>query len=452
MYSIDGINKISLPDSYSAPKSELDLFVVPSTNTSIEEGSWGEYLPISSLEGIDLSKTSLHLVASIRSKSDNKIIQIQDHVVAPVNNFFHSLFSQIDVDFNGTNFETSNNTYAYKAYLTDLLNFGEDSKNTILQSSLFYKDTAGKMDELSIASEITKTENVEGGQPITTTIKQKINEGLKKRRDIIMSSNGVIDMISKIHCDIFNSNKYLLDNVSMNVKFSRSKDEFCLMSNNDSFSVKIDKAVLLVRKVQISPSVIVGHSLALEKTTAKYPIKRVQVKSFIIEQAVSNSIVNNVNSTVLPNRIVIGLVENSSYNGSFRKNPFNFQHFNLNKIAILVNSKNAVYNKPIELDFTNGKYIRGYYSLFEGIDKPIFATGNGISREDYAQGYTLFAFDLTPDLSSSEEFNLLKTGNLSIDLSFKEPLTSPLSLIAYLEFDNMIEINSKRQVTLDYQV
>jgi len=37
----------------------------------------------------------------------------------------------------------------------------------------------------------------------------------------------------------------------------------------------------------------------------------------------------------------------------------------------------------INLLISENQYIRGYYSLFENIDKPVFATGNDISRLDY---------------------------------------------------------------------
>ena len=40
-----------------------------------------------------------------------------------------------------------NSTYLYRAYLETLLSYGEEAKRIHLTSDLFYKDTAGKMDE-----------------------------------------------------------------------------------------------------------------------------------------------------------------------------------------------------------------------------------------------------------------------------------------------------------------
>ena len=51
---------------------------------------------------------------------------------------------------------------------------------------------------------------------------------------------------------------------------------------NPSYKVKLISAVLLFRKVQLSPSVFIAHAKALESGLAKYPIKRVVCKTYTI--------------------------------------------------------------------------------------------------------------------------------------------------------------------------
>ena len=60
-------------------------------------------------------------------------------------------------------------------------------------------------------------------------------------------------MIGKLHRDIFNQEKYLLDMVKVRLRLHRSKRAFCLMcaETNPNFKVKVLDAVLKVRKVHI---------------------------------------------------------------------------------------------------------------------------------------------------------------------------------------------------------
>ena len=76
--------------------------------------------------------------------------------------------------------------------------------------------------------------------------------------------------------------------------------------------------------------------------------------------------------------------------------------------------------------------------------------GNGISYSDYANGFSLWGFDLSPDLNDGSHFNVTKHGNLRLELRFKEALTVTINVIVYAEFDNVIEIDSSRNVLFDY--
>ena len=451
-----------ISNSPACIKSELDLFHVPPTNTSIETGGWAVYHPVSIIddengplefniaatenEYIHLSKTLLYMVVEfVKKNQDVKVDSTTDKTqepfyikdnFGPVNNLASSLFSQIDVALKNESIETSNSTYAYKAYISDLLNYGEDAKNTFLQAGLFYKDEAGQMENLEIDPE------------------KNHNHGYRSRRDVIANGKGSVELLTRLYSDIFNSDRYLLNGVDITIKLNRNKPQFYLMMTDDklNISIKIKNALLFLRKAKISPQILLAHSMALEKATAKYPIKRVVVKTFTIGQNMPDFTTPNLSSTVLPTRVIVGMVDSRAFNGSYKYNPFNFQHFNLRQLQLTLDSKNIPYFKPLDFDFSSDKYIRGYFTLFEGIDKPVFMNGNDISRYDFAHGYSLFAFDISPDLCSGDHFNLLKTGVLSLELSFAKNLDHPVHLIVYLEFDNLIEITSSRKIIKDYQI
>lgn len=108
--------------------------------------------------------------------------------------------------------------------------------------------------------------------------------------------------------------------------------------------------------------------------------------------------------------------------------------------------------KPLKPSFDaviGGNYIRAYQTLFSGTNKINEDYGNAISREDYPFSCTLFSSDLSPDLSSGGHLNLVKPGNLRMELHFAQPLISTNNVIVYAELDNIIEIDKSRNVLFD---
>ena len=154
-----------------------------------------------------------------------------DSKVAPANLFLHSLFGQLDVNLNGRTISDGSSTYPYQAYL-ETLSYGEETKSTHLTSSLFYEDTAGKMDEHN-----------------PTKANADANMGLKERASFTCESK-VLDVIGRLHGDIFNQEKYLLEMVKVRLRLHHRKNQFCLMCSetNLNFKVKVLDAVLKVRK------------------------------------------------------------------------------------------------------------------------------------------------------------------------------------------------------------
>ena len=102
-------------------------------------------------------------------------------------------------------------------------------------------------------------------------------------------------------------------------------------------------------------------------------------------------------------------------------------------------------------NFAKGLYVDAYHSLYSGCRIHFMNEGNDISRDDYPDGYCLFAFDLTPNSSANEltHWNLLKHENVRLDVRFAESLTTTINCIVYAEYENILEIDASRQVIVD---
>ncbi|GBM52683.1 Uncharacterized protein F54H12.2 [Araneus ventricosus] len=228
-------------------------------------------------------------------------------------------------------------------------------------------------------------------------------------------------MVGQLHVDLFKQERLLLNLVDLKIKLIRSKQEFCLLEEGD-YKIAFEHVSLFIRKVRINPAVIVGHAKALEETTAKYPIDRIVCKVFSIPQSSYSFVQDNVFSGQMPKRLVLACVDNDAFNGNFKKSPFDFQHFNTNFVGVYVDGQ-PVPHQPLELDFENGNYIRNFQNLFLNND------GLYLSRSEFANGYALFRFDLSPDLCDGEHFNLIRRSNLRIELKFQNSLEQTIFVI-----------------------
>lgn len=417
-------------------KSELDIFATPPTQNSIESGSTFCYRPISTLsntapieflatasgdEYIDLAHTTLHIVAYV--KTDAAVAAGAVAQVAPINNWLHSLFSHVDVYLNQKCITPPSNHYGYRSYIENLLNYGDAAKKSHLTSCLWYKDDNGAFSSYE-------------------------NSGYKARKKIATGEKK-IELYSNLHCDIFNVNKFMLNGVDLGVKLINAKNEFHLIGDQQAH-VEFVEANLFVRKVKINPSILLAHARALSITPAKYPITRVEIKTVTIPADIQSKSFDNLFLGQMPKRCIIGMVDGKAFNGALQLNPFDFQHFNYNYLALYVDST-QIPSRPLTPDFKNNLYTRSYYTLFEGSGIYFNDTGNGISHVEYPNGYCLAAFDLTPDLSCNEpHWNIIKSGTLRAEIRFAEALTSTVNLIIFAEFDNIIEVDKNRNIILDY--
>ena len=417
-------------------KSEMEIFLPPPSQNTYEDSYTVEYRPVQTINETsgpiqfsitpspysytDLSQTYLYLECRITQKGNLDLTA--DNNVAMLNYGLHSMFSELDVRFNNKKVGSTGSNYAYRSIIEATLNYGTDAKNSHLQSSGYYKDEAGKMDSPD-------------------------NSGFTIRLHSAKLSR-TINFFGRLHGDVFNMSRLVKDDVNITIKLERNKNQFILMSDSKSeYELRVVNPVLVVRKVKIKPSILQAHALAIQKQPAKYPVTTVEVTSHTLTKGAREVSIDNLCPTALPNRVVIGFVDSDAYSGALNKNPYNFQHFDITEISLAVDNNDVAYS-PLELDFKNNKYTRAYYSLFIGLDRGGLDIGNSISLTEYANGYTLFAFDLSPDKTNGEIFNLLKRGNLRLKVKFGTQLGDAKMCIIYTETDHLILIHKDSQVEI----
>jgi len=75
-----------------------------------------------------------------------------------------------------------------------------------------------------------------------------------------------------------------------------------------------------------------------------------------------------------------------------------------------------------------------------------------IDCDDHGRGYALYAFDLTADLGKDDHFSLVRQLSVRLTLTFRQALETTVTVIAYAEFESIIEIDRNRNVVFDFGV
>lgn len=421
--------------------AELDLFSAPMTQLSIDDKIYTEISPVSAITDggpieffipgdgekyLDLNDTLLHLRVKITNADGTNLAN--DAAVGPINYPLNTIFSQCDVILGDRLISQSSATHPYRAMIETLLNFSEDTLKSQFTAGLFYKDTAGAMDSI-----------VANNGP---------NRGLNKRAGFTETSREV-HLLGPLHGDIFFCERLLLNSVDLRIKLTRASDAFCLTAARDStFRLKIMGAALFVKKVTVAPAVRLGHAAALMKGNALYPLSRVNVKTYSIPENSRICNQENLFLGVMPKYIVLAMVHHEAFTGRRDLSPFNFVHNDVEYLALCQNGRQLP-AKALQPQFNNGQSVREFYNMFLSTGRHLKDLPLSIDREEFNTGYTLFVFNLTT-ADDIDALSPVSSGNLRLEMRFRAPLPQTTTLIVYACYDSVLEIDSKRQVLVDY--
>ena len=430
---------------------ELDSFGVPPTQLMIEKDVQTEHRPISTLsnatntiefeihsglnEYFNLSKCELFIGLKIKlnksSISKEPEVKVEDwSKISPVNYLLHSFIKQLDVSIGQNPVNSSSINYPYVAYIDTLINATPEAKRTHLQTAFYHKDKA----------------------PM---------DGVNEERSVRIRPNGSsledgieLNMYGYLHVDLADQEKALIGGITLNIKIFPNDPKFYIICDKTlTPSVEITDACMFMHRSIINPQVVIAHNKALDKANARYFITRKEVKTAIIPKDTLDCYLNNVINGVIPRKIYVGFVSNEAYNGSYALNPFYFKNYSLRYIACYVDGTQYPH-RPYTPDFGNKRYMREYFGLFETANQIRHGTNIDITREEYAEGFTLFGFNFTPDLSDgvakSGYVSPINRGNLRMELKFAYPIKETVTAIIFCEYDNLIEIQNSRFAIKDF--
>ena len=316
----------------------------------------------------------------------------------------------------------------YKAYMETIMSYNELAAKTHLLGSRFLMDDAGKFSDKTPSD----------------------NSNQSRRLEWYEKSN-VVDFSFPLASDILRIDKYFMDRVSLDIKLSRASDSFLITqadADTKKYFVKIEKLSMVVRYIGLDPQFVEYVNKQLDQgKRARYPLIRTVLKSRIIQKGESYTPIVDIFTGRLPSSIYFGFVQNSAFKGHKNQNAYNFHHFDIGSISLLVNSKTypaTRYTPTFSQDVKTSKIMREYMGLMQNIGVSGGNEAPLITLENFHSGCTIFGFDLSPDNCGNYHVHGDERGTVNIELQWGKATEEPISLIVYGCFHDELQLDMDR--------
>lgn len=431
---IDVINPVS---GFEARKSGSLKFAIPGNDTFVD-------LRKSYIE-LDFKLTGSGKIPATTTGGSDKAIDITFGNVATsrlsvVNNIAHSLWRLIRFRLGNVQTELGEGGYGHKVQVQLTSNTTKEAQDTYFQVTGWLKDTAGEMDS-----------GIDGSNLSTAG-----NAAQYKRRQLFFDhTTGVGHFRMRPHSGLTFMAKNIIPYLDIELELVRhnNPDFYCKSAKEKTFDIEITHARYHVQRYKCSPSYVSGVEQMLKEHALIYRLNDAHLNTCTIPLGVSNYSNDNLFHGNVPRRIIFAFVSTAAFNGHHQKNPFNFQHFNLQSFRLLKNGIDYPYPEIIT-DFKTipPKFLDAYHQMMMNMNADYNDHVVSITPHEYANGYFFLNYNMSPDQESgSDLLNLAnRPSQIRAEIRFADALQESVQLLVYYESPTTISIDFARRVVVTH--
>ncbi|CAH3187377.1 unnamed protein product [Porites lobata] len=457
--------------------SSLDLFSVPSTDYDLQGYKMVPYHKLSAsitpmkfsvqaLEDyVDLNRSYFVVDLRLSTAGQNGIVADENAAsnanntkfTYAVNNLVHTIFKQINVRFNGTLMTEQTDTYAYSAYLQTLLNYSQDDGETLLapQGWVNFLNVTPTLAAAGVNDDICTTNGYGHG-----------NSHLLKTLTVPFYGNNVVRLIMRPYLPMFHTGKVMVPGVEMNFEFHfHSPDFYTFATLTSGTGVKsyvrlreedVDITLHLCR-LNLNPDVYgaLERQRKLSKQVVKYPVVSDQIRTFSFNGATTVWMEDNLFLGRVPQRMIVGILDSTAFNGTKEKYPFSFQSKGVTSIRQFIEGEEYPY---VTLEFAGNNTLKDW----EGYRRFLDAAGSVAKHREFMvkpgdwghnKNCTLYMWNNVPSGNADgPKLNPKQTGNVRLEIKFRAALNTNMTILVWGEFESVIYIDHLGAVTYDNKV
>ena len=406
--------------------------------SSIEKEYERDFSPISALiPGAPIefliSGTSLFYISLKDSYFDIQLkILLADNgniadtaTVGPANLVAHTLFSNIELYLNGKQITEPTNHYHYRAYMQNLLNTSKIEQENKLIMEGWIIDTSSQLNVADAAA----------GD----------NQGLRARRAWFAESRSH-RFIFKPRLDLFNQDGDIPPNTDIRIRLIPNRDNVILMyTGGTHFKILIQNIRFWARTHEVASNMLVTHQQQLHSGHCyRFGYPTISVKTLSVPTGTGRQEFDNLYLGPLPRRIIMVMLLSEHVSGTIGSNPFNFQNFNVNYLALRVNGE-LIPRQAYQPNFgPTEDYIREYLQVLSALDLDGECSSSlCLTPNQWANGFTFFAFKLFNNHAS-----IRPSGSVRLDIRFGTNTAGIITILLFAESEGSIEIDKYKNVII----
>ena len=448
----------------------IEMFETPPTDLSMSARRWVKINPFNTGinpvsfqidpqdDFLDLSESEFEVNIVLKKDTAGTVTNLlATDLMGIVNNFANSLFKQINVRLNSTLISPQTDTYHYKAFLETILNYDRDDGETILVP-------AGWKNFLAIPDDGDGDEfdanKINLAHASFKALSDDYKNAIYLRNHFVGGKK--VTLRFKPFLEVFNLSKLLVPGVQIQMELYFNDPSVWGMRWDGAATLILPEANVDLRfflcQVKVNPSIYREIMADMKGTptrpgkSAVYPIVRSEIRTYSHPTDDRHFECNNPFQGQVPNRLIVGMVKQSAFNGSIGDNPFTFKKFNLSSIKQTINGEEYPYER-LELKHDgNDQDWRGYQRFLRATGCLCRGKGNMVREQDWGHDkhFNIFVFDNTANgCPDSPVLNPKKTGEVRVVIEFGANPGSNLTVPLYDEFENLMEINGAGVVTYD---
>ena len=256
-----------------------------------------------------------------------------------------------------------------------------------------------------------------------------------------------IQLYDMLHVDLFNTGRMLIPGVDMKIRFTLNEPQFSVnglaAANTD---VRLQAGDLKMKFfacfVKVRSDVYNGIATARLRSNLDvfYPTVRSEIRTYTLQNNHTNFEATDVFNGRVPDRVVVGVVYQDAFSGTYEYNPFIFKKDKITSVKQVVEGEEYPY-LPLDLDEDGDKDMEGYHRLIQA-NCSRFRQKCMIKPEYWGKDKStnLFMWDnVASGCADSVQLNPRQEGRVKIVIR-KGAVNHLLTVIIYGEFENMLQI------------